>query len=115
MKDKELLKIPKQVHAPRAVLRARIHAFKDTITLEDTFTLKYTITLETAAPTPTTLPPPPTPLQPASMFFSANSALGPPYHILLDTNFINFRRVFARARTRATALTFAAASRTNWM
>jgi len=27
------------------------------------------------------------------MFFSANSALGPPYHILLDTNFINFRRV----------------------
>jgi hypothetical protein len=25
------------------------------------------------------------------MFFSANNALGPPYHILLDTNFINFR------------------------
>ena len=32
------------------------------------------------------------------MFFSANSALGPPYHILLDTNFINFRRALARAR-----------------
>jgi hypothetical protein len=32
------------------------------------------------------------PLQPASMFFSANNALGPPYHILLDTNFINFRQ-----------------------
>ena len=31
------------------------------------------------------------------MFFSANNALGPPYHILLDTNFINFRRVVARA------------------
>ena len=27
---------------------------------------------------------------PASMFFSHNTALGPPYHILLDTNFINF-------------------------
>jgi len=24
------------------------------------------------------------------MFFNYNSALGPPYHILLDTNFINF-------------------------
>ena len=24
------------------------------------------------------------------MFFHYNSALGPPYHILLDTNFINF-------------------------
>jgi hypothetical protein len=24
------------------------------------------------------------------MFFKFNSALGPPYHILLDTNFINF-------------------------
>ena len=27
---------------------------------------------------------------PSSMFFSYNSALGPPYRILLDTNFINF-------------------------
>jgi U3 small nucleolar RNA-associated protein 24 len=27
---------------------------------------------------------------PAAMFFSHNTALGPPYHILLDTNFINF-------------------------
>jgi len=27
---------------------------------------------------------------PAAMFFSHNEALGPPYHILLDTNFINF-------------------------
>lgn len=27
---------------------------------------------------------------PASMFFKYNTALGPPYHILLDTNFINF-------------------------
>mmetsp|Transcript_25385 Transcript_25385/g.51027 ORF Transcript_25385/g.51027 Transcript_25385/m.51027 type:complete len:201 (-) Transcript_25385:190-792(-) len=25
-----------------------------------------------------------------SMFFSHNSALGPPYHVLIDTNFINF-------------------------
>ena len=24
------------------------------------------------------------------MFFEHNSALGPPYHVLLDTNFINF-------------------------
>jgi len=27
---------------------------------------------------------------PSSMFFSYNSQLGPPYHIILDTNFINF-------------------------
>ncbi|KAJ1502403.1 rRNA-processing protein fcf1 [Coelomomyces lativittatus] len=27
---------------------------------------------------------------PASMFFKYNSALGPPYHIIVDTNFINF-------------------------
>jgi len=27
---------------------------------------------------------------PSSMFFKYNTALGPPYHILLDTNFINF-------------------------
>jgi U3 small nucleolar RNA-associated protein 24 len=27
---------------------------------------------------------------PTAMFFSHNEALGPPYHILLDTNFINF-------------------------
>lgn len=27
---------------------------------------------------------------PSSMFFKYNMALGPPYHILLDTNFINF-------------------------
>ena len=27
---------------------------------------------------------------PSSMFFAANSALGPPYHVLVDTNFINF-------------------------
>ncbi|KAL3928400.1 MAG: hypothetical protein SGPRY_002403 [Prymnesium sp.] len=26
----------------------------------------------------------------ASLFFSHNSALGPPYHVLVDTNFINF-------------------------
>lgn len=30
------------------------------------------------------------PQVPASMFFKYNSALGPPYHVLLDTNFINF-------------------------
>lgn len=27
---------------------------------------------------------------PSSMFFKYNTALGPPYHLLLDTNFINF-------------------------
>ncbi|CAN0340496.1 unnamed protein product, partial [Discosporangium mesarthrocarpum] len=27
---------------------------------------------------------------PTSMFFAHNSALGPPYHVLVDTNFINF-------------------------
>mmetsp|Transcript_5874 Transcript_5874/g.17627 ORF Transcript_5874/g.17627 Transcript_5874/m.17627 type:complete len:199 (+) Transcript_5874:46-642(+) len=27
---------------------------------------------------------------PASMFFNYNSALGPPYHVILDTNFFNF-------------------------
>lgn len=27
---------------------------------------------------------------PSSMFFSHNMALGPPYHVLIDTNFINF-------------------------
>eukprot|EP00658_Telonema_sp_P-2_P033236 TRINITY_DN24437_c0_g1_i5.p2 TRINITY_DN24437_c0_g1~~TRINITY_DN24437_c0_g1_i5.p2 ORF type:complete len:200 (+),score=39.03 TRINITY_DN24437_c0_g1_i5:250-849(+) len=27
---------------------------------------------------------------PASMYFKANTALGPPYHVLVDTNFINF-------------------------
>ena len=27
---------------------------------------------------------------PSSMFFSYNSQLGPPYHVILDTNFINF-------------------------
>jgi U3 small nucleolar RNA-associated protein 24 len=27
---------------------------------------------------------------PSTMFFKYNTALGPPYHILLDTNFINF-------------------------
>jgi len=27
---------------------------------------------------------------PAALYFSHNTALGPPYHILLDTNFINF-------------------------
>jgi len=26
----------------------------------------------------------------SSLFFKYNTALGPPYHILLDTNFINF-------------------------
>jgi U3 small nucleolar RNA-associated protein 24 len=30
------------------------------------------------------------PAIPSSMFFKYNSALGPPYHILVDTNFINF-------------------------
>lgn len=30
------------------------------------------------------------PQVPSSMFFKYNTALGPPYHILLDTNFINF-------------------------
>lgn len=30
------------------------------------------------------------PAIPSSMFFKYNTALGPPYHILLDTNFINF-------------------------
>ena len=27
---------------------------------------------------------------PSSMFFAYNSSLGPPYHIIVDTNFINF-------------------------
>jgi U3 small nucleolar RNA-associated protein 24 len=27
---------------------------------------------------------------PSSLFFSHNMALGPPYHVLIDTNFINF-------------------------
>jgi U3 small nucleolar RNA-associated protein 24 len=27
---------------------------------------------------------------PSTLFFSHNEGLGPPYHILLDTNFINF-------------------------
>lgn len=27
---------------------------------------------------------------PSALFFSYNSQLGPPYHIILDTNFINF-------------------------
>lgn len=27
---------------------------------------------------------------PSHMFFSYNTALGPPYHVLIDTNFINF-------------------------
>ena len=27
---------------------------------------------------------------PVSMFFSHNSALGPPFHVIIDTNFINF-------------------------
>ena len=30
------------------------------------------------------------PRAPSTMFFTANSALGPPYHVLVDTNFINF-------------------------
>ncbi len=30
------------------------------------------------------------PQVPSHMFFKFNSALGPPYHVLLDTNFINF-------------------------
>ena len=28
--------------------------------------------------------------QPSSLFFNFNKALGPPYHVLVDTNFINF-------------------------
>ena len=27
---------------------------------------------------------------PSGMFFAHNTALGPPYHIIVDTNFINF-------------------------
>lgn len=27
---------------------------------------------------------------PTAMFFAHNTALGPPYHVLIDTNFINF-------------------------
>lgn len=27
---------------------------------------------------------------PTSMFFAHNTALGPPYHVLIDTNFVNF-------------------------
>lgn len=27
---------------------------------------------------------------PSSMFYAYNSALGPPYHVIVDTNFINF-------------------------
>lgn len=30
------------------------------------------------------------PQQSSAMFFSYNTQLGPPYHIILDTNFINF-------------------------
>jgi hypothetical protein len=30
------------------------------------------------------------PQAPSSMFMSYNTSLGPPFHILLDTNFINF-------------------------
>lgn len=30
------------------------------------------------------------PKEPSSLFFMHNNALGPPYRILLDTNFINF-------------------------
>ena len=30
------------------------------------------------------------PQVPTAMFFSHNSQLGPPYHVLVDTNFINF-------------------------
>ena len=30
------------------------------------------------------------PQVPSSMFFKYNTALGPPYRVLLDTNFINF-------------------------
>lgn len=26
----------------------------------------------------------------SSLFFKYNTALGPPYHVILDTNFINF-------------------------
>lgn len=31
-----------------------------------------------------------TPQQSSALFFSYNTQLGPPYHIILDTNFINF-------------------------
>ena len=31
---------------------------------------------------------------PTAMFFQYNTQLGPPYHVLVDTNFINFRCVF---------------------
>ena len=30
------------------------------------------------------------PVVPSSMFFKYNTALGPPYHLLIDTNFVNF-------------------------
>ena len=30
------------------------------------------------------------PQLPSTFFFNFNSALGPPYHVLVDTNFINF-------------------------
>ena len=30
------------------------------------------------------------PQMPSSMFFRYNAALGPPYHVLIDTNFLNF-------------------------
>lgn len=30
------------------------------------------------------------PQQSSALFFSYNTQLGPPYHIILDTNFINF-------------------------
>jgi U3 small nucleolar RNA-associated protein 24 len=30
------------------------------------------------------------PQVPSSLFFKYNSALGPPYHVIVDTNFINF-------------------------
>ena len=30
------------------------------------------------------------PQMPSCMFFQYNASLGPPYHILVDTNFINF-------------------------
>lgn len=29
------------------------------------------------------------PQAPSNMFFTANTALGPPYHVLVDTNFVS--------------------------
>ena len=43
------------------------------------------------------------------MFFAYNSSLGPPYHIIVDTNFINFSIQVRPARLPAPSFCAAAA------